>query len=70
VREALLVEALRPARKHNCKYLPFLLSRRQENEQSLRTIFDLAATLQVKPSEIVTAIERLVGRTERKTGKS
>ena len=36
-----------------------------QKSPSLRTIFDLAATLQVKPSEIVTAIERLVGRTER-----
>ena len=41
-----------------------------QKSPSLRTIFDLAATLQVKPSEIVTAIERLVGRTDGKTGKS
>jgi len=37
---------------------------------SLRTIFNIATTLQVKPSEIVRGVERLVERTERRTGKS
>jgi len=32
---------------------------------SLRTIFNLAATLQVKPSEVLQAVERLLGRPKR-----
>lgn len=41
-----------------------------QKSPSLRTIFNIAATLRVKPSEIVKGVERLVERTERKTGKS
>ena len=37
---------------------------------SLRTVFNIATTLQVKPSEIVKGVERLVELTERKTGRS
>ena len=32
---------------------------------SLRTIFNIAATLQVKPSEILAGVEGLLGRAER-----
>jgi transcriptional regulator with XRE-family HTH domain len=40
-----------------------------QKSPSLRTIFNIATTLQVKPSEIVKGVERLVERTERKTRK-
>ena len=46
------------------------LLERGQKSPSLRTIFNIATTLQVKPSEIVKGIERLVERTGRKTGKS
>ena len=46
------------------------LLERGQKSPSLRTIFNIATTLQVKPSEIVRGVERLVERTERKTGKS
>jgi len=36
---------------------------------SLITLFDMASTLGIRPSEIVRAVERLVDRTARKTGK-
>ena len=39
-----------------------------QKRPSLRTIFNIAATLQVKPSEILKEVERLVSRRERKTG--
>jgi transcriptional regulator with XRE-family HTH domain len=35
---------------------------RGEKSPSLRTIFDLASTLGVSPSEIVKQVERLVGK--------
>jgi transcriptional regulator with XRE-family HTH domain len=41
-----------------------------QKSPSLRTIFNIAATLQVEPSEIVKGVERLVECSERKTGKS
>jgi transcriptional regulator with XRE-family HTH domain len=37
---------------------------------SLRTIFNVATTLQVKPSEIVKEVERLIVRTERRAAKA
>ena len=40
-----------------------------QKSPSLRTVFNIATTLQVKPSDIVKRIERLVERTEGKTGK-
>jgi transcriptional regulator with XRE-family HTH domain len=36
-----------------------------QKSPSLRTIFDIAATLHVKPSEIVKQVERLLERNER-----
>jgi transcriptional regulator with XRE-family HTH domain len=33
---------------------------------SLRTLFDLAATLQVRPSKLMASVERLVNQAERK----
>jgi len=41
-----------------------------QKSPSLRTIFNIAATFQVKPSEMVKRVEQLVERTERRTGKS
>jgi transcriptional regulator with XRE-family HTH domain len=38
-----------------------------QKSPSLRTIFNIATTLQVKPSELVKEVERLVERKERKT---
>ena len=35
-----------------------------QKSPSLRTIFNLATTLQVKPSEIVKEVERLIARTD------
>ena len=46
------------------------LLERGQKSPSLRTIFNIAITLQVKPSDIVKRVDRLVERTERKTGKS
>jgi len=41
-----------------------------QKSPSLRTIFNIAATLQVNASEIVKDVEQLVERSERKTVKS
>jgi transcriptional regulator with XRE-family HTH domain len=40
-----------------------------QKSPSLRTIFNIATTLQVGPSKIVKEVERLVERTVRKTNK-
>lgn len=40
-----------------------------QKSPSLRTIFNIATTLHVKPSEIVKEVGRLVERAERKTRK-
>jgi len=39
------------------------LLERGQKSPSLRTIFNIAATLQVKPSEILERVQRLVGST-------
>jgi len=40
-----------------------------EKSASLRTVFNLATSLQVKPSEILKAVEGIVERAERKRRK-
>jgi len=37
-----------------------------QKSPSLRTVFNIAATLHVQPSRLVACVERLVNRTERK----
>ncbi len=43
------------------------LLERGQKSPSLRTIFNIASTLQVKPSQIVEGVERRVGSREKKT---
>ena len=45
------------------------LLERGEKSASLRTVFNLATSLRVKPSEILKAVERLIVRAERKRRK-
>jgi transcriptional regulator with XRE-family HTH domain len=45
------------------------LMERGEKSPSLRTFFDIAATLQVRPSDILVKVERLVGRAQIESGK-
>lgn len=43
------------------------LLERGQKSPSLRTIFNIATTLQVKPCELLERVERLIGREERKS---
>ena len=45
------------------------LLERGQKSPSLRTIFNIASTLQIKPSQIVEGIERVVGRSENRSRK-
>ncbi len=45
------------------------LLERGQKSPSLRTLFNIAETLQVRPSDILVSVERIVSRTEKKSRK-